>query len=82
MWLATQPLREFSHNSRGKIRTEFMDGGTGAAGQSSTAMMTLVSGTYILSFDLIGSQRGLTNDVDDGYAGFCSTRPSFLAVPT
>jgi hypothetical protein len=31
MRLATQPLREFSHNSRGKIRTEFfntqLDGG-------------------------------------------------------
>ena len=25
MRLATQPLREFSHNSRGKIRTEFFN---------------------------------------------------------
>jgi hypothetical protein len=37
-----------------------MDGSTGAAGQISSAMMTLAPGTYTLSFDLIGSQRGLT----------------------
>jgi hypothetical protein len=36
-----------------------MDGSTGAAGQISSAMMTLAPGTYTLSFDLIGSQRGL-----------------------
>jgi preprotein translocase subunit SecG len=35
-------------------------GSTGAAGQISYAMMTLAPGTYTLSFDLIGSQRGLT----------------------
>jgi hypothetical protein len=37
-----------------------MDGSTGAAGQISSAMMTLAPGKYTLSFDLIGSQRGLT----------------------
>ena len=37
-----------------------MDGSTGAAGQISSAMMSLTPGTYTLSFDLIGSQRGLT----------------------
>jgi hypothetical protein len=37
-----------------------MDGSTGAAGQISSAMMTLAAGKYTLSFDLIGSQRGLT----------------------
>jgi hypothetical protein len=37
-----------------------MDGSTGAAGQISRAMMSLAPGTYSLSFDLIGSQRGLT----------------------
>jgi hypothetical protein len=35
-------------------------GSTGAAGQISYAMMTLAPGTYTLSLDLIGSQRGLT----------------------
>jgi hypothetical protein len=37
-----------------------MDGSTGTAGQISRAMMSLAPGTYTLSFDLIGSQRGLT----------------------
>ncbi|HEY1468102.1 MAG TPA: PEP-CTERM sorting domain-containing protein [Candidatus Acidoferrum sp.] len=37
-----------------------MDGSTGAAGQITSAMMSLAPGTYTLSFDLIGSQRGLT----------------------
>jgi hypothetical protein len=37
-----------------------MDGSTGQAGQISSAMMSLAPGTYTLSFDLIGSQRGLT----------------------
>src|SRR5260370_17619133 len=37
-----------------------MDGSTGAAGQISSTMMTLAPGTYSLSFDLIGSHRGLT----------------------
>ena len=32
----------------------------GRLGQISYAMMTLAPGTYTLSFDLIGSQRGLT----------------------
>jgi hypothetical protein len=54
----------FSHNSRRKIRTEFMDGSTGAAGQISSAMMTMAPGTYILSFDLIGSERGLTTSTN------------------
>jgi hypothetical protein len=37
-----------------------LDGSTGAAGQISSAKLTLAPGTYILSFDLIGSQRGVT----------------------
>jgi hypothetical protein len=37
-----------------------MDGSTGAAGQISSAMMTLAPCTCTLSFDLIGWQRGLT----------------------
>jgi hypothetical protein len=37
-----------------------IDGSTGAAGQISSATMTLAPGKYTLSFDLIGSQRGLT----------------------
>ena len=36
-----------------------MDGSTGTAGQISSAMMSLAPGTYKLSFDLIGSQRGV-----------------------
>jgi hypothetical protein len=32
---------------------------TGAPGQISSAILTLAPGTYILSFDLIGSQRGV-----------------------
>jgi PEP-CTERM motif len=37
-----------------------MDGSNGAAGQISSAMMTLAPGTYTLSFDLIGSHRDVT----------------------
>jgi PEP-CTERM motif len=36
-----------------------LDGSTGVAGQISSAILTLTPGTYIFSFDLIGSQRGL-----------------------
>lgn len=36
-----------------------MDGSNGIAGQISSAVMSLAPGTYTLSFDLIGSQRGL-----------------------
>jgi len=35
-----------------------MDGSTGAAGKISSALMSLAPGTYTLSFDLLGSQRG------------------------
>lgn len=37
-----------------------LDGSTGAAGQISSANLTLGPGVYNLSFDLIGSQRGNT----------------------
>jgi PEP-CTERM motif len=37
-----------------------MDGSNGTAGQISSATMSLAPGTYTLSFDLIGSQRGVT----------------------
>jgi hypothetical protein len=37
-----------------------LDGSTGAAGQISSANLTLTPGVYNLSFDLIGSQRGNT----------------------
>lgn len=36
-----------------------LDGSTNQAGQISSANLTLTPGTYILSFDLIGSQRGV-----------------------
>jgi hypothetical protein len=36
-----------------------LDGSNGQAGQISSANLTLTPGTYILSFDLIGSQRGV-----------------------
>ena len=36
-----------------------MDGSNGTAGQISSAMISLAPGTYHLSFDLIGSQRGV-----------------------
>jgi PEP-CTERM motif len=38
-----------------------LDGSTGAAGQISSGNLTLAPGTYTLSFDLIGSQRGVTD---------------------
>jgi hypothetical protein len=38
-----------------------MDGSTGAAGQLTSAPLTLTPGSYTLSFDLIGSQRGVTD---------------------
>ena len=38
-----------------------LDGSTGAAGQISSGTLTLAPGTYTLSFDLIGSQRGVTD---------------------
>jgi hypothetical protein len=37
-----------------------LDGTTGAAGQISSANLTLTPGVYTLGFDLIGSQRGNT----------------------
>lgn len=36
-----------------------LNGTTGMAGQISSANLTLTPGTYVLSFDLIGSQRGV-----------------------
>ena len=36
-------------------------GATGAGGQISSGTLTLTPGTYTLSFDLIGSQRGYTD---------------------
>jgi PEP-CTERM motif len=36
-----------------------LDGSTGAAGQISSASLSLAPETYILSFDLIGSHRGV-----------------------
>jgi hypothetical protein len=37
-----------------------LNGTTGQLGQISSANLTLTPGTYVLSFDLIGSQRGVT----------------------
>jgi hypothetical protein len=38
-----------------------LDGSSSAAGQLTSAPLTLTPGTYTLSFDLIGSQRGVTD---------------------
>lgn len=37
-----------------------LDGSTGIGGSISSGMLTLAPGTYTLSFDLVGSQRGVT----------------------
>lgn len=37
-----------------------LDGSTGVGGSISSGMLALAPGTYTLSFDLIGSQRGVT----------------------